>query len=139
MEWIMTQPKPQPSPIKTKKILRFILAILVMLLVSFSGFAAFKRLGAQDDAAQSLTSLVVYPVFGLVIWLGGFDLLGLDTKQKRGLGVLICCAFFLSPVVNLGMQYFGASPRTAAIFGIGAWLAVMLAIIFGIYRNVRKQ
>ena len=124
---------------KKKDVVRFILTILFLLLTSLGSFYAFKRLGIQDENATSLVALIVYPVFGLTILLGGFNLFGLDSTDKRIMGMLICLAFFVRPAVSLGLWLLGTSQKVASTISIGAWLVAMLAMIFGVYGKFRRN
>ncbi len=129
----------QTSVSNKNNLIRFILTISFLLLTSLGSFYAFKRLGIQDETAKSLVALIVYPAFGLTIWLGGFNLLGLDSREKRIMGMLICLAFLVRSAVSLGLRLLGTSQKVASTIGIGAWLVAMLAIMFGVYEHVRRH
>jgi hypothetical protein len=127
-----------PSVSKKENLVRFILTILFLLLTSLGSFYAFKSLGVQDETAKNLAALIIYPVFGATVWLGGFNLLGLDSREKRIMGVLISLAFFVRPAVSLGFQQMGTEQKVASTIGIGVWLVAMLMIL-GVYNKIRSK
>jgi len=122
----MMQSTSKASPSKRKNLVRFILVTILLLSTSLGSFFALKHLGVQDQAAKTLVALIVYPVLGLALWLGGFGLLGVDSRHKRIIGVLICLAFFAKPAVTLGFQGLGTSQQAASTIGLGVWLVAML-------------
>ncbi len=132
-------PASQPTQSRAKEWLRFALAILLPMGVSIGGYALFKRLGAADKVATNLGALFTYPALALAVWLGGFNLLGFASREKRLLVLLICLAFLFRPIVFLGLLLSGLAEKPAGIAGEAAFVLAIFVLLFGVYRKIAKS